>query len=132
MELGRDPTPAEAQARYDAILAAQVRAGLPRRFRRERERYLKFDLEPFEFASLQQKRVLVLEHYILEIVKMRDSIGGTVYYRDQPDTDKGDNLLKLPRRSPARWSGSAASSRSTRPRHTSPSGPACMGSAGKR
>jgi len=96
-ELGREPTPAEVETRFSAILAEEVRARLPRRFRRERERYLKFDLEPFEFADLQQRKILFLEHYILEIIKMRNSAGGTVYYRDEPDQDKGDNLLKLPR-----------------------------------
>jgi hypothetical protein len=96
-ELGREPTADEIEARHNEILKAAVDAGADKRYRRERERFLKFDLEPFEYADLQQKKILVLEHVILEIIKMRDSVGGTVYYRDAPDRDKGDNLLSLPR-----------------------------------
>ncbi|MEP6573357.1 MAG: hypothetical protein ABJD11_11705 [Gemmatimonadota bacterium] len=96
-ELGREPTADEVTARFNEILAAAVDAGAAKRYRKEREFFLKFDLEPFEFASLQQKKILVLEHFILQIVKIRDSEGGTVYYRDKADADVGDNLLKLPR-----------------------------------
>jgi hypothetical protein len=69
---------------------------LQERFRKERERFLKFDLEPFEFADLQSKKLLVLEFEGSQIIHMRKSAGGAVYYRDRPDPDKGDNLLKLP------------------------------------
>jgi hypothetical protein len=58
---------------------------------------LKFDLEPSEYADLQSKKILVLEHHGLRIVKMKKRFGGTVYYRDRADSDKGDNLLFLPR-----------------------------------
>ena len=96
-ELGREPTADEIEARFREILAAAVDAGVDKRFRAEREHFLKLDLEPFEYADLQQRKLLVLEHMVLQIVKVRDSAGGTVYYRDKPDRDKGDNLLFLPR-----------------------------------
>jgi len=95
-ELGREPTTEELQTRFNAILDVAVSTALPKRYRRERERFLKFDLEPFEFADLQQRKILFLEYYDLQIIKMRASAGGTVYYRDKPDQEKGDNLLKLP------------------------------------
>jgi hypothetical protein len=62
----------------------------------KRERFLKFDREPFEFADLQSKKLLVLEYEGLQIIHMRKSAGGAVYYRDRSDPDKGDNPLKLP------------------------------------
>jgi len=96
-ELGRDPTQEEIDARFTQILNAAVDAGADKRYRRERERYLKFDLEPSEYADLQLKKILVLEHHGLQIVKMKKRFGGTVYYRDRADRDKGDNLLFLPR-----------------------------------
>ena len=95
-ELGREPTSAEIEARHDEILAAEVDRGADKRYRRERERFLKFDLEPFEFAQLQEQKLVILEFEGLQIVKVRKSAGGAVYYRDRPDSDKGDNLLKLP------------------------------------
>jgi hypothetical protein len=96
-ELGRDPTEGEIEVRFTEILNAEVDAGAAKRYRRERERYLKFDLEPSEYADLQLKKILVLEHHGLQIVKMKKRFGGTVYYGDRADTDKGDNLLFLPR-----------------------------------
>jgi len=95
-ELGREPTAEEVEARHDEILNDAVEKGAEKRFRKERERFLKFDLEPFEFADLQSKKLLVLEFEGLQIIHMRKSAGGAVYYRDRPDPDKGDNLLKLP------------------------------------
>jgi hypothetical protein len=95
-ELGREPTAEEIEARHDEILNEAVEKGAEKRFRKERERFLKFDLEPFEFADLQSKKLLVLEFEGLQIIHMRKSAGGAVYYRDRPDSDKGDNLLKLP------------------------------------
>lgn len=95
-ELGREPTAEEVEARHDEILNDAVEKGAAKRFRKERERFLKFDLEPFEFADLQSKKLLVLEFEGLQIIHMRKSAGGAVYYRDRPDPDKGDNLLKLP------------------------------------
>ena len=61
------------------------------------ERYIKFDLEPSEYAELQLKKILVLKHHGLQIIKMKKRFGGAVYYRDRADADKGDNLLFLPR-----------------------------------
>jgi hypothetical protein len=95
-ELGREPTAEEIEARHDQILNDAVDKGAEKRYRKERERFLKFDLEPFEFADLQSKKLLVLEFEGLQIIHMRKSAGGAVYYRDRPDPDKGDNLLKLP------------------------------------
>jgi hypothetical protein len=96
-ELGRDPTEEEVETRFSQILNAEVDAGADKRYRRERERYLKFDLEPSEYADLQRKGILVLEHQGLQIVKMKERFGGAAYYRDRADEDKGDNLLRLPR-----------------------------------
>jgi len=96
-EYQREPTAAEVAVRYAEILAAAVDAGSEKRYRKEREGYLKLDLEPFEFADLQKRKILILQHEDLEIIKMRNSAGGDIYYRDRPDADRGDNLLRLPR-----------------------------------
>lgn len=95
-ELGREPTPQEIQARHNQLVQAAVDAGADKRYRLERERFLKFDLEPFELAELEYRKLLKLEFEGLQIVKVRASAGGAVYYRDRPDADKGDNLLQLP------------------------------------
>ena len=75
---------------------------LPSRLRTELDRRMKFDLEPHEFANLQKKKILVLGRDHLDIRKMTRDGGVTVYYRDyerpfEPNTDKRDNLLSLPR-----------------------------------
>jgi hypothetical protein len=94
-ELGREPTQQEIEERYQAILSDNVKRGLDRRYKRELERYLKFDLEPFEFANLQKKGILILEYSDLQIIKRRKR-GKEVYYRDRPDGGERDNLLNLP------------------------------------
>lgn len=96
-ELGREPTPEEIRVRHNEILNDAVDAGADKRYRLERERFLKFDLEPFELAALEEKKLLRLEFEGLQLIKVRASAGGAVYYRDRPDSDKGDNLLRLPR-----------------------------------
>ena len=45
---------------------------------------------------MQEQKLVILEFEGLQIVRVRKSAGGAVYYRDRPDSDKGDNLLKLP------------------------------------
>lgn len=95
-ELGREPTAEEIEAVHNVLLNAAVKAGAAKRYRQERERFLEFDLEPFELADLQDKRLLVLQFEGLQIVHVRKSAGGAVYYRDRPDASEGDNLLNLP------------------------------------
>lgn len=65
----------------------------------ERDRRLRFDLEPSEFAALQRSGILTLGRHHLEI---RTTDDGTVYYRDyerpfEPGTPTHDNLMSLPR-----------------------------------
>ena len=65
----------------------------------ELDRRLALDLEPSEFADLQERKLLVLGRGELDI---RTTPDGTVYYRDyerpfEPGTSKADNLLSLPR-----------------------------------
>jgi hypothetical protein len=67
-----------------------------------RQRASEHDLEPHEFAELQRHKVLVLGRNHLGIRKMNRNGKVTVYYRDyerpfEPNTDKRDNLLSLPR-----------------------------------
>ncbi|MEJ7631091.1 MAG: hypothetical protein WKF28_01190, partial [Rubrobacteraceae bacterium] len=57
---------------------------------------LRFDLPPENLAALQDKKILHLLG--LEIIKMRaPGHEGFMYYRDQPDFYKPDNLHSLPR-----------------------------------
>ena len=54
------------------------------------------------FAELQKRKILVLGRNHLDIRKMTKNDKVTVYYRDyerpyEPNTDKRDNLLYLPR-----------------------------------
>lgn len=97
-ELGREPTPEEQRERYNVILSAAVQRNLDKRYRLLRERYLRLDMEPSEYAHLQLRGILKLEHEGLTIVRLRHGRNGpTLYYRDRPDGDEGDNLLFLPR-----------------------------------
>lgn len=101
-ELGRGPTEEEITARFNQILENSVSSALPGRVRAELDNRMTFDLEPHEFADLQQRKILVLGRDHLEIRKMTRNGKVTVYYRDyerpfEPDTDKSDNLLSLPR-----------------------------------
>lgn len=101
-ELGRAPTEEEIATRFDQILANAVNQVFQRRLLIELDSHLKFDLEPFEFADLQHKKILVLgrDHLVIRRMTKNDKV--TVYYRDyeqpfEPNTDKTDNLLSLPR-----------------------------------
>jgi len=63
---------------------------------------MKFDLEPHEFADLQHRKILVLGRNHLVIRRMTKNGTVTVYSWDyerpfEPDTDRSDNLLSLPR-----------------------------------
>ena len=101
-ELGRMPTEEEIAARFDQILQDAVNGAFQGRLLTELDSRMKFDLEPFEFADLQQRKILVLGRDHLVIRKMRKNGKITVYYRDyehpfEPNTQKSDNLLSLPR-----------------------------------
>ncbi len=101
-ELGREPTEAEITARFNEILEKVVSSAVPGRMRAELDTRMKFDLEPHEFADLEQRKILVLGRNHLVIRKMTKNGKVTVYYRDyerpfEPNTDKTDNLLSLPR-----------------------------------
>jgi hypothetical protein len=101
-ELGRTPTEEEINARFNQILERVVSSAVPGRVRAELDTRMKFDLEPHEFADLQQRKILVLGRNHLVIRKMTKNGKVTIYYRDyerpyEPNTDKRDNLLSLPR-----------------------------------
>lgn len=101
-ELGQEPTEAEITARFNEILERMVSSAVPGSVRAELDTRMKFDLEPHEFADLQQRKILVLGRNHLVIRKMTKNGKVTVYYRDyerpyEPNTDKRDNLLSLPR-----------------------------------
>jgi hypothetical protein len=98
-ELGRAPSEEEIEARLRQLIDLVVEPLLPDRFQTELGRRLAFDLEPNEFADLQDRDILVLGRGHLVI---RTTSGGTVYYRDyeqpfKPGVPKEDNLLSLPR-----------------------------------
>jgi hypothetical protein len=102
-ELGRTPTEDEIRARIEGIVVAATEPGVPGRARAELLRRLTFDLRPREFAALQRAGILTLGRDWLEI---RESPRGTLYYRDyerpfEPGTPTWDNLVSLPRYSPA-------------------------------
>jgi hypothetical protein len=101
-ELGRPPTEEEINARFTDILERAVNAGFRGRLLIELDRRMKFDLEPHEFADLQKRKILVLGRDHLVIRHMTKNNKVTVYYRDyerpfEPNTDRTDNLLSLPR-----------------------------------
>lgn len=103
-ELGRAPDEAEITARLNALIDREVDVAFPSRLERELDVRMAFNLEPHEFAALQrQRKLLVLGRNHLVIRTMRRSGGDRVtYYRDyerpfEPNTDKRDNLMSLPR-----------------------------------
>lgn len=101
-ELGRAPTEDEINARFNQILENAVNLSFQGRFLSELTNRMKFDLEPQEFADLQNRKILVLGRNHLVIRKMTKNGTVTVYYRDyerpfEPNTDRSDNLLSLPR-----------------------------------
>jgi hypothetical protein len=101
-ELGRPPTEDEINARVNFKLDQAVAIAFPSRLKKELNKRMKFDLEPFEFADLQKMKFLTLGLGKLDIITMhRDGIV-TVYYRDheqpfEPNVDQRDNLLNLPK-----------------------------------
>lgn len=102
VELGRAPAEEEINARFDQILENAVNSSFQGRFLIELNNRMKFDLEPHEFADLQERKILVLGRNHLVIRKMTKNGIATVYYRDyehpfEPNTDQSDNLLSLPR-----------------------------------
>lgn len=101
-ELDREPTEEEIKARFDQLVEKALNEAFPGRFKIELDKRTKFDLEPHEFADLQQRKRLVLGRNHLVIRTMSKDDKFTVYYRDyerpfEPDTDRKDNLLELPR-----------------------------------
>ena len=101
-ELGRAPTEEEIGVRFDQILENAVNGAFQGRLLTELDRRMKFDLEPHEFADLQHRNILVLGRDHLVIRRMTKGGNVTVYYRDderpfEPNTDKRDNLMSLPR-----------------------------------
>ena len=102
-ELGRTPNEQEIRDRIERIVAEGAEPAVWARARVELDRRLAFDLRPREFAALQRAGVLTLGRDQLEI---RTSARGALYYRDyerpfEPNTPTWDNLLSLPRYSPA-------------------------------
>jgi hypothetical protein len=102
IELGRMPTEDEITERVNVILNVVVEAAFPDRFVVELDLRLTFEMEPFEFAELQQNKILELGPKQLEIITRNDDDKVTVYYRDirrrpRPEPDVSDNLLDLRR-----------------------------------
>jgi hypothetical protein len=102
VELNRAPTEDEITERFNHILETAVNGVFTGRFLIELDRRMAFDLEPHEFADLQQRKILVLGRNHLVIRRMTKNGKTTVYYRDyerpfEPGTDKSDNLLSLSR-----------------------------------
>jgi hypothetical protein len=101
-ELGRPPTEDEITARINFKLDQAVAIAFPSRLKKELDKRMKFDLEPFEFADLQKKKFLTLGLGKLDIITMHRDGRVTVYYRDheqpfEPNVDQRDNLLNLPK-----------------------------------
>jgi hypothetical protein len=97
-ETGVTPTTEEIRKRANEMIARAVKALFDDRFKIEFERRMTLDLEPAEFALLQQKHLLVLGKNWLEI-RERDEVP---YYRDipynpDPEPEENDNLMELPR-----------------------------------
>jgi hypothetical protein len=102
VELGRAPTEQEITARLNQLLENAVNGAFQGRLSIELGNRMKFDLEPHEFADLQHRKILVLGRDHLVIRRMSRDDETTVYYRDyerpfEPNTEKSDNLLSLPR-----------------------------------
>ncbi|HEY7001718.1 MAG TPA: sigma-70 domain-containing protein [Candidatus Udaeobacter sp.] len=101
-ELGRPPTNEEIAARVNFKLDQAVAIAFPGRLKKELDKRMKFDLEPFEFADLQKQKFMTLGLGKLDIRTMHRDGRVTVYYRDheqpfEPNVDKSDNLLNLPK-----------------------------------
>jgi len=101
-ELGRTPTEEEISTRYNILLADLIRANLYSRNLIELDRRMKFQLEPFEFASLQRKSILILGKDQLVIIDMNVHGKVITYYRDfefpfDPGASPNDNLMNLPK-----------------------------------
>jgi hypothetical protein len=101
-ELGRPPTEDEINARVNFKLDQTVAIAFPSRLKKELDKRMKFDLEPFEFADLQKMKFLTLGPGKLDIITMHRDGRVTVYYRDheqpfEPNVDQRDNLLNLPK-----------------------------------
>lgn len=99
-ELGIMPGEDEITARVDVILNVDVEDAFPARYIIESDFHMTFELEPFEFAELQQQKTLELGSKQLEIITRRDNVQVTVYYRDirtkpRPEPKVSDNLLDL-------------------------------------
>ncbi|HZS19231.1 MAG TPA: hypothetical protein VFA51_14985 [Candidatus Udaeobacter sp.] len=101
-ELGRPPTDEEITARVNFKLDQAVAIAFPARLKKELEKRMRFELEPFEFADLQKNKVMTLGLGKLDIITMHRDGRVTVYYRDheqpfEPHVDPSDNLLNLPK-----------------------------------
>jgi hypothetical protein len=101
-ELGRMPTEEEITARVSFKLDQAVAIAFPGRLKKELDKRMKFELEPFEFADVQKKKFMTLGLGALDIITMHRDGKVTVYYRDherpfEPNVDQSDNLLNLPR-----------------------------------
>jgi len=101
-ELGRPPTEDEINARVNFKLDQAVAVAFPSRLKKELDKRMKFELEPFEFADLQKMKFMTLGLGKLDIISMHRDGKVTVYYRDheqpfEPHVDQSDNLLNLPR-----------------------------------
>jgi len=101
-ELGRPPTEDEINARVNFKLDQAVAIAFPSRLKKELDKRMKFELEPFEFADLQKMKFMTLGLGKLDIITMHRDGTVTVYYRDheqpfEPNVDQSDNLLNLPR-----------------------------------
>jgi hypothetical protein len=101
-ELGRPPTEDEINARVNFKLDQAVAIAFPSRLKKELDKRMKFELEPFEFADLQKMKLLTLGLGKLDIITMHREGKVIVYYRDheqpfEPNVDQRDNLLNLPR-----------------------------------
>jgi len=101
-ELGRPPTDDEITARVNFKLDQAVAIAFPSRLKKELDKRMRFELEPFEFADLQKKKFMTLGLGKLDIITMHRDGRVTIYYRDheqpfEPHVDQSDNLLNLPK-----------------------------------
>lgn len=101
-ELGRDPTDVEFSIRFERLKIAAFDDAIDSRIELELNLHMRFDLEPFEFANLERKGILMLGRNHLIIVDMKRDDKIITYYRDfefpfEKGVDQTDNLLALPR-----------------------------------
>lgn len=110
-ELGREPTAAELQRRFDALVNARLAERIgPLQAAYEEgplaadlelavARILRFDLPPMNFISLINEKIVAIDG--IEIRVRSDADGNlTFYVRDIPDGNPDDNLLSLPTYTP--------------------------------